>query len=259
MTPGGLLIHSVTGPVSAETLLQEAKWAIETYEAASDLPYYSRAGFVSNAHQEARMVANGSKDRQVHELLMTRPLAPLQSVYAQIFRDILGQRVSKAGPRLAQAELIIERAKRSSRPILFVLHDGESWTSPQVSTPTNNLLNEFYVIKMPLREAPALSQLTKQPPYETSSAARPLFVVTDSDCKQVRSVAGWNEIGLTQALAEGFTFALERNPPDVRKLVKAQRILRNANAKDAQNRVRELTIRVQEEAKKAELSKTAAL
>jgi hypothetical protein len=121
------------------------------------------------------------------------------------------------------------------------------------------MMKEFFVIPMPLREAPALSQLTKQPPYESdSNGARPLFVVTNSDCEQIRSFSGWNEASLIMAMAEGWADALERNPPDVRTLVRAQRILRNAHAHDSLHRVRELTIRRQKQKEDQNL-KTASL
>ena len=115
---------------------------------------------------------------------------------------------------------------------------------------TQQLINEYVVIVMPLREAPALSQLTDQPPFEASGSARPLFVVTRSDCHQLHSVSGWNEQQLTLALAQGWADALERKPPRVGTLVRAQRLLRKADPATA-DRVRELTIRVQEEARAA--------
>jgi hypothetical protein len=240
-------------------LLNEAQWARTLYEEASAQPFSARGSYVSNAHYTASLSPASGQDRQVHELFMSNPLPPLQTVYADVFQRILGQQVSKAGPRLVQAEQLIERAKRSGRPILFVLHEGEWWQNPVTHGNTLLMMKEFFVIPMPLREAPALSQLTKQPPYESdSNGARPLFVVTNSDCEQIRSFSGWNEASLIMAMAEGWADALERNPPDVRTLVRAQRILRNAHAHDSLHRVRELTIRRQKQKEDQNL-KTASL
>ncbi len=250
------MIHSVTGPVSAQVLLSEAKWAIEMYAEAELKPASQRVEYVAAAHQQASWSAVSGRDRKVHELLMTQPLAHLQSVYKEIFEDILGQRVSKAGPRLAQASQRLEWAKKTGRPILFVLHDKGSWANPAFDLSTQQLINEYAVIVMPLREAPALSQLTGQPPFESNSSARPLFVVARSDCQQISAVAGWYEGQLRTALADGWVDALERNPPNVRTLVRAQRLLRAASP-EAADRARELTIRVQQEQRaKREASKS---
>jgi hypothetical protein len=243
--------------------LDEAKWAIELYKEAKAKSYKQRLEHVAAAHQMASMSPVSNQDRKVHELLTHRPLPALQSVYKEIFEKILGQRVSTAGPRLAQAAARLEFAKKSGRPLLFVMHQHHQWPSPNVTTITHQLMNEYVVIAMPLREAPALSQLTGHPPFEASGSMRPLFVVARSDCQQLASVAGWSEKALTAALAEGWADALERKPPNLGALVRAQRLLRKAHPATA-DRVRDLTVRVQEEAKaareqaKKELQKLAA-
>ncbi|MFK8115352.1 MAG: hypothetical protein AB8B91_24355 [Rubripirellula sp.] len=262
LTASGHLIHSVTGPVSAKVLLKEARWAIDLHQQAQEKPFASRAGFVSSAHQTASMSPENGQDRQVHMYLASTPMPRIEEAYTYIFQNILGQAVSRAGPRLASAKQIIERAQRSGSPILFVLHEGHAWSRPSTNATTTQLMNKFFILPMPLREAPALSQLTKQPPYESEGGtARPLYVIADSDCKQIRSVAGYHEGRLALALAEGYAVALERNPPDVRTLVKAQRLMRDVDAKDLLGRVRQLTIRVQkaQQEARASLDKTASL
>lgn len=230
--------------------MDEAKWALDLYAQAKERSLDERLHYVSTAHQQASWSPASGQDRRVHELLMSQPLPHLQAVYKEIFEDILGQRVSQAGPRLAQASYWLKYAKRAKRPILFVLHDGHTWSNPAFSVQTQWLINEYVVIVMPLRESPALSQLTKQPPFEVNSSARPLFVVTDSDCEQISSVAGWYEQDLASALASGWVEALEKHPPSIRELVRAQRVLRKTSPESAAQ-VRELTIRVQEEQKAA--------
>ena len=249
LTPDGHVIHSVTGPVAAKVLLEEAKWAMEMFAESRSQPNSSRQRqFISSAHQQASWSPRDNQDRKVHELLSTRPLPPLKMVYEEIFEKILGQKVSEAGPRLVQASTRLDYAKRTGRPLLFVLHSKGGWTSPNFSASIQQLMGEYAVIVMPLREAPALSQLTGQPPFEANGSVQPLFVVARSDCQQLTSVAGWDYQKLESALAEGWVDALERNPPNLGALVRAQRRLRKVNSAAA-DRVRELTVKVQQKAR----------
>lgn len=235
--------------------MDEARFAIELYSEAKSKTYHERLKHIATVHQQASLSPESNQDRKIHELFAFNPLPRLQDVYQEIFEKILGQRVSKAGPRLAQASVKIDLAKKTGRPILFVMHE-HGWAMPNLTSVTSQLLNEFVVIAMPLKEAPALSQLTGQPPYEGDRSARPLFVVARSDCRQIRSVAGWSHDQLNSALADGWAEALQRKPPSIRTLVRAQRLLRKADPAAA-NRVRELTIRVQEESRAArEASRT---
>ncbi|MGI9473113.1 MAG: hypothetical protein ACR2NZ_16345, partial [Rubripirellula sp.] len=218
------------------------------YEEAMAKPFSQRAMFISAQHQQASLQPASNQDRKVHELLTSRPMPMLLDVYQEIFEKILGQRVSRAAPRLAEASQRLNLAKRTGRPLLFVLHDGHTYSGQTFSTNAQKLIDEFIVIVMPIREAPALSQLTDQPPYESNGAARPLFVVAESNCKQIASVSGHSEPRLMQVLAQGWAGALEKNPPSVRALVRAQRLLRPLD-ETAAKRVKELTIRVQAKAK----------
>ena len=242
LTPGGRLIHSVTGPVSAGVLLDEANWAREMYAEAQSKSDKAGLKHIAASHQQAAMSAINNKDRQVHELLSARPLPKLELVYKEVFEKILGQRVSKAGPRLAQAAERLKYAKKTGRPLLFVMHQGKEFSYPQLEPTTKHLINQYVVVVMPIREAPALSQLTGQPPFEASGSGGPVLVVAQSDCKQVRSMSGWNNHNLTKMLAAGWADVLENQPQSVATLVKARRMLRNIDPPTT-NRVRELMIR----------------
>ena len=257
------MIHSVTGPVSADVLLSEANWAMELYGQAKLLPPSQQMAFVSTAHLQRGTRTNG-QIQQVHQFLAGHPLAPLKLVYEHIFERILGQRVSKAGPRLAQAEAGLNLARKTGRPLLFVFHDGNdgwNWSS----TPnrkgggygafTSQMMNEYIVIAMPIREGPALSQLTKRPPYEAAGSRRPMFIVCRSDGEQIDGLAGWNDGYLARALAEGWVDALERNPPSRRTLTRATRLLNRVYPALAE-RTKELTIRLREDAKVARATTT---
>jgi hypothetical protein len=245
------VIHSVTGPVSAQVLMDEAQWAIGMYREAMEKDASDRTQFIAWSHQQASWSSRNRQDKLVHELLMSQPLPPLKLVYEEIFEKILGQKVSDAAPRLAQASARLQYAKKTGRPILFVMHDGgDQWYQPAISQLTGQLMGEYAVIVMPLKEGPALSQLTGQPPFQANGSARPLIVVARSDCTQLSSVSGWNEPQVATALARGWLDALERNPPNIRTLVRAQRLLRKVHPESA-DRARDLTIRVQEETRAA--------
>jgi hypothetical protein len=66
----------------------------------------------------------------------------------------------------------------------------------------------------------------------------------------LKSIAGWDDDRLAAGLAEGWVDALDRNPPSVGALVRAQRLLRKVDPTSA-DKARELTIRVQEEGRAA--------
>ena len=250
LTPDGRVLHSVPGPVPAATLLDEARWAIELHQRVATTPRSNRGRLVSLAHQQAGWAPSSSRDRQVHQLFANQPLPMLKTVYEQIFTGILGERISRAAPRLNEAARRLTFAKRSSRPILFVMHGGEHWNRPAFTADVHQVLNQFVVIAMPLREAPALSQLTGQPPFEGNARAGTLLVVADSDCKQLASVDGWNQQALKRTLARGWIDALERRPPGIRSLVRAQRLLRGLDP-DSADRAKRLTIRVLKETRAA--------
>jgi hypothetical protein len=225
LTPDGRVIHSVTGPVDADTLLNETQWALDMYAAAREQPLSQQRQFVAWSHQQAAVFSQG-QDRQVHELLMSNPLPPLGEVFDELFEDILGQRVSTAGPRLAQASVRLRLAQETGRPLLLILHEGQqeqqrAWYGEL----TLQLMSQFVVIVLPLRDAPALSQLTGRPPYETPGAAQPMFIITRSDGDQLDAVSGWNDAYLAQALASAWVDALERKQPSTRDLSRAARLL----------------------------------
>ena len=253
LTPDGHVLHSVTGPVNARTLIDETEFALALNQEIQGKSVFQRGPIVSIAHQQASYSSQLSQNRQVHELYTRKPLPLLQEVYREIFEKILGQKVSDAGPRLAQAAERIQYAKRNKRPILFVLHDVNQWRKPaygnsRLSPISYLLMNEFVVVSLPLDEAPALSQITKQPPFKANGMMRPLFVVTDSNCEQLSSVAGWNARELATCLANGWADVLHQHTPSVRSLVSAQRILRKADPSAAE-RVKKLTIKTNEQNK----------
>lgn len=227
LTPQGNVIHSVTGPVSASVLLEEAKWAVDLYDNVKHEPGLRRLRAIASAHHLASLAPRSGQDRKVHELLMAQPMPGLMRVYEEIFENVLGEKVSEVGPLMVEAARQIERAKRANRPILFVLNEKGSFDVPQVPLLTQQVLNEYTLITLPLRAAPALSQLTGQPPFESTGKGGTLIVAARSDCTQLASVSGWHDLAtLNAVLSTGWMDALERKRPETRHLIRAERLLR---------------------------------
>jgi hypothetical protein len=136
-TADGRVIHIVAGPVSADVLLREARWAVETWklaqlttrEAEPDLHVFLRnahaarlrlehsldlrkpAGWTPTGtpvaalpiFEQPRFQALSGAGR-VHMLLAAAPLIQIGRVYAVVFEKVLDERVSilpvdVAGPR----------------------------------------------------------------------------------------------------------------------------------------------------------------
>jgi hypothetical protein len=131
--PDGGVVHAIAGPVNAEVFLTEARWALETRKLALTLGTRLATGEVEQGKYEAqvrlahveRFQAEGgtvrmqppilagargkqakgpilpaalpqrlSRSAQVHWLLATNPLTPIDAVYPIVWEDILGERLS---------------------------------------------------------------------------------------------------------------------------------------------------------------------
>ncbi|MDE0866283.1 MAG: hypothetical protein OSA98_21075 [Rubripirellula sp.] len=253
MTPSGFVIHAVAGPVSASELLTEASWAVHLYEELESKSPQQQAIYSSSLHYAASMVSISNKDRRIHELLSKNPLPRLAQIYPTVFKKILNEPISTAKPRLAQAAARLAYAKTTKRPLLFVLHEQSHqgyYKLPPLNFVTRRMIEEYVVIVMPLREAPALSQITNRPPYEATGRARPLIVAADYNGEPISTFTGWNQPNLNQTLARGWASAIEENPPSLRSLVRVQRVLRPIDPVAAE-RIKATTIRTREEAKAA--------
>jgi hypothetical protein len=126
-TPAGLVLHAVAGPVDADVLLREARWANETYQLAllegqikpqhqaffrkAHLDRLEREQGVSlrrhllpspdalNAPLLDRLFLDNvrrplNRQGKVHLLLGLGPMPPLGQVYQIVFERILNERVS---------------------------------------------------------------------------------------------------------------------------------------------------------------------
>ncbi len=163
-TPSGQVLHAVVGPVSADELLYEARWALDAWSRVSESPLDVQKREIATAHrsmlggnvewspqqpwqqqytgwQPPRQHPNartpqqprqqqypwrqgGSQEDRIHMLLATWPMADVANVYGEVFEHILGEKVSKAAPNLMLADRQLTLAEQSGRPILFVIHKG---------------------------------------------------------------------------------------------------------------------------------------
>lgn len=257
-TPEGRVIHAVIGPVNADELLKEANWALAAWDKAKEENgQEDREWALSRAHQAelpqafpinqgvptkgrkniaadawgavARLV--GTQQQKVHQLLAEKPLAPLETVYVEVFERILGEQVSDA-PNVQLAEQGLQHAENENRPMLFILHHdtdnarfAEQWLTFVKSHQKNNpalplLLRQCIIIVLPYRELPALSSRLKQEPYSVPSLGQPLFVITDPRGKQLDSLAGYEAVNqLNLPLAKAIVAEIKLAPPhDLKKL-----------------------------------------
>lgn len=243
------------GPVGKEELLREAKWAVETYASMpQEADLMKQMQHVALAH--AAMSGHGwtpekgkahgwrhggSKPQRVHQLLASQPLAPIALVYEEIFGHILGQKISKAAPNLALAARQLDLAKKSGRPLLFMIHREhdnargyEQLLDRVASTtlrgvPLRALIQEHVVVVLPLKELPALSHQLGRPPFEAPNRANPLFVFAQSDGEQVGATTGWNNEQLMRGLANSLVGYLETQQNSVTRLRRFQRLLGKIN------------------------------
>jgi len=111
-TPDGRVLHAVVGPVSAATLLREARWVVETYKVALLDSKEGGSRFKTlfrKAHAERLRSEHGldvtalrerhgrlglDKQGRVHLLLAAAPLVKIEQVYKLIFEKVLRERVS---------------------------------------------------------------------------------------------------------------------------------------------------------------------
>lgn len=116
----GAVLHAVAGKVSADTLLTESRWAIDTRKTAQlkstklatgkmDMIEYARQVRMAHGeryHEETHnhfgnktkipkmMPLLASQQAKTHWLLAHQPLAELDTIYPIVWRQILGEELS---------------------------------------------------------------------------------------------------------------------------------------------------------------------
>jgi len=224
-TPDGHVIHAVTGPVAAGELLDAAKWAVTNYTEATQ----GRAGEVpatlARAHRDAVHDSNGPA-RQVHQLLASKHLPALKTVFQEVFERILGQKLSLPGEGLDSVVEAVAAAQERKLPILFILHKDKSnsatvntWNELVAQHSRNKrdslgkLAESYVVVTFPLNLLPAVSARLGNRPFAAPDKGSPLFVVTRSDGRQLTAVTNWDNTGeLTRALAMGTVQEAKEQP-----------------------------------------------
>jgi hypothetical protein len=244
-TPDGRVVHAVLGPVSADELLEESRWAVGLYRRAQaeggDL-----AAPVVLAHRETlqRDPSAGGRcatPRRVHEFLAAHPLPRLEDVYREVFTRSLGQALSRDAADVRESVAAVERARRSQLPILFILHRErddrtvlDRWNAlvnrsrDDAASSLADLAAHYAVIVLPISELPQLSRSLNVRPFAAHDRDVPVFVVTRSDARQLAAVTGWTEAGgapLEAAMAEGLVQSAKEYPRSRSQLTRLQRLV----------------------------------
>jgi len=113
-TADGRVLHAVPGPVNAETLLREARWAVETHklgllESRGDdarlKAFFRKAHAERLRHDHGYNISNTARPSErpflnqrgsAHRILALYPLARIEEVYKYVFEKVLGEQVSTA-------------------------------------------------------------------------------------------------------------------------------------------------------------------
>jgi hypothetical protein len=258
-TPDGRVIHAVTGPVNARTLLAEGQRALEMYQAAEESPW-QRVEVIRTAHRRAAGSTNG-RQQQVHQLLARRPLPVINDVQREIFGEILGEEVRDDESYLGLALHAYRTAYENDQPVLLILHRNsdntrarDRWRSilydAQGDLRVSNrrqrdamerrqnaqtllaLARRYVVVGLPINELPALSEHLGIEPYSASSSGSTLLVVTKSDGRQVDSLSGWpSRSRLSRVLMRGLidqAKETEASPAELRQLLQVARNIDDA-------------------------------
>jgi hypothetical protein len=229
-TPQGRVIDAITGPVSGDELLDEAKWAVSAYDEAQGGRVGDTPAKLARAHRQAppqgRGKGNAGQQAAIHKLLAGNPLPPLSAVYLEIFEHILGQRVNLPGDGLERVAEAVADAQARQLPILFVLHKEQSnaaalarWNDFLAQhehvkgDPLAEMAESFVVVSLPLNALPAASQRLGIRPFAAPDNGSPLFVVTRPNGRQLTAVTTWNKADeLTRALAMGLVQQAKEQP-----------------------------------------------
>ena len=195
LTPEGLVINAVVGPVKADKLLAEARWSVDTYEAACGLGrrnIAAQAGFLARAH----LALSGDR---VHKLLADNSLAPLPMIQQQVFEKLAGQKASQYRGQVVLAAAVFEKAQQKGMPVLLVLTKAQAKPG-QWDMPTVHLLGKLGVkpvlaasrncalVVLPIDELPALTNLVKLPEFNLAERTTPTIVLTQSDGTQLAAI-----------------------------------------------------------------------
>lgn len=235
-TPEGHVIEAVTGPVGAEELLDEAHWAVASYDEVKNAEPSEMPAVLAWAHRRAdpsvKAIARTSNPQAIHQLLAQKPFPRVGEVYEEIFERILKQRVNLPGEGIEQIAEAVADAKRRQSPIVFVLHK-EQGNAPAIAKWNTlvgqgrrgrnkalvDLAESYLVIALPLDALPAASARLGIRPYAAPDKSTPLLVVTRPDGRQLKAVTTWDRPDeLARALAIGLVQSAKEQPRTTEQL-----------------------------------------
>ena len=196
LTPQGLVIDAVVGPVKADKLLAEARWAVDTYQRArnaSPKNVFGQASLVSMAHR----ALSGNR---VHKLLADNSLVPLPMIQQRVFEKLAGQKVSQDRSQVQVAAAVFEKAQQKGMPVLLVFTKAQAkpgqWDAATTAVvgalgmkPLAQPARNCALIVLPIDELPALTNLVKLPDYNMAERTTPTMVLARSDGTQVTAIS----------------------------------------------------------------------
>ena len=229
-TADGRVIHAVGGPATAEKLLQEARWAVDTYEFAANKAsrnpavqallvrqrHLAELGVFGNSSandlRKSHGWSSGSTETRAHQLMAKLPLANYLAVRKPIFEHLTGEDYADDRSLVYLANTGIQLAREKKAPIIFVLYEGHGHSRDHYDPATRWLLSKtfrqhpvtaalhsYVVIAIPTRQLPALTQLAELPEFELPAYYSPAVVLTDCDGHQLVSI---DHYATQQQLAE---------------------------------------------------------
>lgn len=197
-TPEGFVLNAVVGPVSAEKLLDEARWSVglESQLGRGQGDWEADADRVAEAH------ASQGGDK-VHALLAEAPLAPLPAIQEEVFTGLANEQITHDRAEVQAAAETLKTAEQQGMPVLFVLTDPGTRNANAALAPggeTAFLLDELAqpplrgavrnckVIVVPIDQLAAMSNLTHLPTFDLAERSTPTMVLADSHSRQLQAV-----------------------------------------------------------------------
>ena len=153
--------------------------------------------------QARRRAAAELPGERAHQILAAQPFPEFREVEEYGFEKLTGEKFAEGRSRIVGAARSLADAKQDQRPVLLVLYKSHGSNSYEYDKSTRDLfrkvlqrdpvagpLRSYTVIKLPLRELAALSQLTEIPNFEVNSRRGPVFILIGRDGKPGKSMSG---------------------------------------------------------------------
>jgi len=199
LTPKGLVVNAVVGPVKADKLLSEAQFSERLFEQMS--PTEQMSPFpAGKALLLVRQAHSAEANDRVHKLLAENPLSPVQFVYQYVFEKLANQKVAQNRNRAMMAAAGFEKAQKDGRPVLLVLYKAKS-DHAAYDAATMELLARLsasvaarpakgcLVLPLPIDELPALSNMVNVSAYDLAERTTPTMVLARPNGEQIAAIS----------------------------------------------------------------------